>query len=143
MTLTIREKEHWKERIAQKIERRVKALIATQQRDYLSTVDCQARGRAIETLGLTENERRRKEIGETIAELNGERDQLEFIAAEKVSSRIDAGRAKGRSWELQSICKLAIESQVTIETRAIMEGDDLGREVLKLRDEQEELLHDR
>ena len=54
MSITVAEKTHWKERIAQKIERAIKELVATNDPHYLERISDEARERAIESLGGTQ-----------------------------------------------------------------------------------------
>src|SRR4051794_13655017 len=52
-SLTVTEKEHWKERIARKIDRKVEAVTAADP-GLFQRVAAQARGRALQSLGLAE-----------------------------------------------------------------------------------------
>ena len=140
MTLTMKEKDHWKERIEQKIERRINHIVEATDRGYLDEVKKKSRERAIKKLGLTEIRKQQADIDSKIDELNRELDRLNRTSIATVTSLADEEIAKMHSWEIQSAISSAIQTAQTSEERIVMEGDELGRAVLKLRDEQEELL---
>ena len=50
-TLTVTEKEHWKGRIARRIDKKIEALTASDP-NFFDRIDRQARQRALESLGL-------------------------------------------------------------------------------------------
>ena len=52
MAITVAEKEHWKERIAKRIDQRVEALVAKQDPTLLQRINEQAREKAYESLGV-------------------------------------------------------------------------------------------
>lgn len=140
MTLTVKEKEHWKERIALKIEQRIKTLVNDKQPDYLKKVAEQAQEKAIERLGLTNNQRRQADIERKIALLNSENEQLKQTALAAVGGLAEEGDRSAYPWRIQARFEAGLKTMTETQERLIMSGDELGREVLKLRSEQEQLL---
>jgi len=61
MGLTVAEKEHWKERIAKRINHRVETLVARQDPTLLQRVEQEARDKAYASLGI---DAQRKELEE-------------------------------------------------------------------------------
>lgn len=139
MTLTVKEKEHWKQRIALKIEQRIKTLITNKQPDYLKKVAEQARENAIDRLGLTENLRRQTEIEKNIEQLNLENERLKNESLAAVGGPTEDGGSV-YPWRPQAQFESGLKTMTETQERLIMSGDELGREVLKLRSEQEQLL---
>ncbi len=140
MTLTIKEKEHWKDRIEKKIERRIDLLIKNKQRDYLKTVAELARSKAIEAAGLVKNQRRQVEIEKFIKQLNNEQDILKHEFGVAITGLTLAAITDMRTWEFDRLVEAEFGAMTDAQERLVMEGDELGREILKLRDEQEQLL---
>ena len=60
-TLTVTEKEHWKGRIARRIDKRIEAITASDP-NFFERIDRQARQRALESLGLAEHQAELDEI---------------------------------------------------------------------------------
>lgn len=138
MTLTVSEKQHWKERIARKIAQATDALLARNRPDYLTEVAVQARREAIRALGIEELMRRRDELQES-------QKQLESDMALATRKLLAAVRGKGLDsvpftygWEGEIEQAIARRQQGLEEK--LLAADELGRQILKLRREQEELL---
>ncbi len=79
MAITVKEKEHWKNRIAEKIERRIEKLVATQQPAYLGETGRKAREAAIGILNLADTLARKNEVDEKIAQLKEQEELLDTI----------------------------------------------------------------
>lgn len=140
MSLTIKEKEHWKDRIAQKIEQKINRLVSSKQRNYLKNVAELARSKAIESVGLVENERQQAESERTIEQSNAELERLKIAFGAAITGlSVEAIVAKG-IWRTKELIDSEFRTLTIQQERLIMQGDELGREILKLRDEQEQLL---
>ncbi len=70
MGLTVAEKEHWKSRIAKRIDHRIETLVAKQDPTFLQRVEQEARQTAYQSLGI---DAQRREL----EELQKQRDQIE------------------------------------------------------------------
>jgi len=62
MSLTVKEKEHWKERISRKITQAIDALCAEQDPGFRERIRSAARQRAVESLGIADSLARVAEI---------------------------------------------------------------------------------
>ena len=52
MSITVREKDHWKDRIGKRIEHRIETLVAKEDPTLLQRVKEQSRDKAYESLGI-------------------------------------------------------------------------------------------
>lgn len=141
MSITVAEKTHWKERIAQKIERAIKELVATSDPHYLERISDEARVRAIESLGGTQlvKELKTLEAKEAALQTEIERIQGELAAiAKKIGARPKTHYYG--SQENSVLWSAAIELRKEAEERELLLKDPLGQRILKLRGEQESLL---
>jgi len=143
MPITVAEKEHWKERIAKRIDYRVETLVARQDPLLLQRVAEQARARAYESLGiaaqqreLDEIEKKKEEIEKRERRLRAE--QAAVINGTSVEDELEKGgnypyyRTDDVNRALDSRAK-ALESDLLAET-------ELGRQILALRGEKDNLL---
>ncbi len=140
MAITVKEKEHWKNRIAEKIERRIEKLVATSQPTYLAKVDCKAREEALGILKLSDTMARKNEVVKQIAQLKKEESRLRREAAAIVTGKSLDELSELSQWQWDRDTKEAIEKAHRIAERDILSRDELGRTILSLRDEQQELL---
>ena len=141
MALTVAENEHWRGRIAAKIDRRIEALAAADP-GLIDRTRAEARRRAIASLGLAEPQaeldavtRERKMLDRRekaarrsmIARLGG-------IPSEEVPEGATSGHAFARTIEA------AVGKRQAIHEDELLAEDPVGRDVLKLRAEKENLL---
>ena len=142
MGLTVAEKEHWKDRIARRIERRIEEIVARRDPAFLQHTEEEARRRARESLGVDsqhdemeklrqeeqEIERRQKRLrAEQRAVLNGTtpEEELERGGYYGMSDPLVDGAVRKRAE--------ALEAELLSET-------ELGLAVLALGREEENLL---
>ena len=143
MPITVAEKEHWKERIAKRIDHRVETLVARQDPLLLQRVAEQARARAYESLGIAAQQRELDEIDKRKEELEKRErrlraEQAAIINGTSVEDELEKGgnypyyRNDDVNRALDSRAK-ALESDLLAET-------ELGRQILALRGEKDNLL---
>jgi hypothetical protein len=138
--LTVTEKSHWKERIARRIDKRIETIAAANP-GLLDRAKREGRERAEQSLGL--------------AELRAELDEIE-----KSREALDRRQRRARCAMLAIVRSVAVEDvehefhgrhehhevQAAVERRAAVHEDELlaeselGRQILKLRIEKENLL---
>lgn len=104
MTLTVREKQHWKEHIACKIAQATDALLARNHPDYLTEVAVQARREALRALGIEELMRRREELQASQKQLESDM----TLATRKLLTDLLAGELT--ALQQQSLQSVAVES---------------------------------
>ncbi len=138
MSITVAEKTHWKERIAQKIERAIKELVAKNDPQYLERISEQARDRAIESLGGTElvKELKTLEVKEEAVKAESARIEKELATIAKKNGV----KLKSYYGTREDYWSTAVQVRQEVEERELLAKDPLGQRILKLRGEQESLL---
>jgi hypothetical protein len=137
--LTVAEKNHWRDRIQARIDRRIEA-IAAGDPGLMEQVRHEARGRALESLGLAEFQRELDEIAARRAELDGRdrRIRKEMLAAVR---GVSADDLDGYSYvHDHPEIRAAITKRQAEHEEELLATHDLGRQVLRLRAEKEDLL---
>ena len=139
MPLTVAEREHWRDRISRRIDKKIAAITARDP-GLFDRVARDARVRATQSLG--------------IAEFISEQEQLEqqkkvLDARDEVLSRELLARLRGTppdTIDSYAICRSETEINTAIKTRQTVHEDellrehDLGRQIVQLRLEKENLL---
>lgn len=140
MGLTVTEKNHWKERIAQRIDKRIEAIYA-EDPNLRERVKRESKAAAIDSLGLTAMQTR-------LDEIQALKDQLERETAELHRSQL----AAVRSVRVQDILgyesgysqhhevTVAIERRQAVHAQQLLVQDEHGRIVLQLKEEKDNLL---
>ncbi len=142
MPLTLGERSHWKDRIGRRVDRRIETLVAKQDPTLLETVAKKAREKAYESLGIQAQQqeldgiekqkhemesRERRLRAEQRAAIKGTRaeDELQYVPCYTRYDKTvdDAASARAKALE-----------------EGILEESELGRQVLALRRERENLL---
>ena len=142
MTLTVTERQHWKERIAQQIDKAITATYSLKDPGLLERIESEARKRAISQLGLDALLTRRQEVIDEVERLERENDDISRRLIAKVTGRrfSDVSNVRySQSW-LPSEAEAAIRNAATLIERQLLEENPLGQRVLLLRREKEELL---
>ncbi len=142
MGLTVAEKTHWKDRIAKRIDQRLETLVAKQDPTLLQRVTEQARAKAHESLAIDAQqqeldaiEKQREEMERRQRRLRAE--QRAVLNGTTVEDELERGGYYGRYDH-------EVEESVKARAKAL-EGDilaesDLGKQVLALREEKDNLL---
>ncbi|MBM3970435.1 MAG: hypothetical protein FJ302_11310 [Planctomycetes bacterium] len=139
MPLTVAEKEHWKERISRRIDKKIAAITARDP-GLFDRLGSEARQRAIQSLG--------------VSELMAEQEQLEqqkkaLETRDGVVCRLLLARLRGvpaETIDMYSMCRSeteignAIKSRQAVHEDELMREHELGRQIVQLRLERENLL---
>ena len=140
MGLTVAEKEHWKERIAKRINHRVETLVAKQDPTLLQRVEQEARDKAYASLGI---DAQRKEL----EELQKQKENIEKRERRLRAEQRAVLRGTTVEEELEQSYYRSdgvIENAVSARARAleseILTQSGLGKQVLALREEKDNLL---
>lgn len=137
-SLTVTEKQHWKDRIAQRIEKRIEVLFADEPL-FLERLRERARQLAMDSLGIRQLQERLDSIEKQADRLDTrkERTSKEMLAKIRDVPIQQVGNCRyGADAEVQQ----AIEKRQTLHEDELLADTDLGREVLSLRLEKENLL---
>ena len=137
--LTVTEKEHWKSRIARRIDKRIETVTAGDP-NFFERIERDARQRALESLGLAEYqaeldqlqrqketlEKREKRLHKTmLAKIRGvEPDDLDDYYSYRHDSEVDN----------------AVRKRKAVHEDELLAESELGQQVLKPRSEKESLL---
>ena len=137
MTLTVKEKEHWKQSIERKVKRAIDGLYAQGEPGLQVRIEKEAKQKAFESLGIREWQERLDAIAITISKLKEEKD----IVSGRMIERLKTECADYKpSYDYQ----YSVEGAVTVRQkrfqRELLAQEPLGRKILSLEDEQEELL---
>jgi len=137
MTLTVKEKEHWRERISRKIDQAIDTLCAQRDPGYRERVRAAARQRALESLGIAQSQARLAEIDGAKESLDREKNQLLGQMAVKI------GRPDTSSisyYAQKEAIDNAIRARQKVHEKEFLAADPLGQHILDLQLEQEDLL---
>ena len=140
MSLTVSEKNHWKDRIARRIDKKVETLLAAEP-NLMDRVHRDARQRALQSMGLADWQ----------AELDSIERQKETLEkrAQQVLKAMLAHVRGVPADDLEDTCygyrrdeevKSAVAKRQKVHEDELLGECDTGREVLRLRQEQEDLL---
>ena len=136
--LTVKEKEHWKQRINRKVDQAMDALLATNDAGYKERISTEAHKLALRSLGIEELEGQAAELERQEENSRLQRQQLlRAMIAQITGCRIEDASA---SYSTQLEIKQAIEKRKLLHEEQLMEKDELGRRILAYRREKEELL---
>ena len=136
--LTVKEKEHWKERITRKVDQAIDALLATNDSGYQERIAKEARTMAIQSLGIQELEARAAELEKLEESSRLQRQQLYKEMISQVTGRRIEDKNVSYCWPHD--IHQAIEKRKRLHQEQLMERDELGRRILAYRRAQEELL---
>ena len=138
MALTVTEKEHWKNRISRRIEQAIEATYASSDAGFLERVNEEAKKRAVESLGLTD-------LRAQLAKLEDESKANEL--AKKATQKKMVAVVRGCSLEELDCVHYwggeidnAINVRRAIHRREVLAESVIGRQILDLEKEKEELL---
>jgi hypothetical protein len=144
--LTITEKEHWRTRIAKKIETAIEQLIETTEPGYLDRMRATAENHVCEQFGIAELKVKRDACLERIEKLNEETSRLEGECHElletmlhKLSGKQGGPKKYGVYRADSEFTRLMGEEQKKVSAQ-LMAEDELGRRILELQHEEEEML---
>lgn len=141
MPLTVTEKEHWRQRIAARIERRIEALAAGDP-GLMDRVKAESRRRALASLGLAEAQAELDAVVEQRKALDRREKQaqramlarLQGIPAEEVADSATYG------YQFTHTVNAAVQKRQAVHEEELLAEHPVGRDVLKLRAEEEDLL---
>ncbi len=141
MGLTLGEKEHWRERIGKRIDQRIETLVAKQDPTLLQRVSDEARQKAYESLGIGAQkqeldviEKQKKDIERRERRLHAE--QRAVIKGTSVEEELDRGSYYRSDQEVEN----AVNARARALEDDILAESDLGRQVVTLRQEKDNLL---
>jgi hypothetical protein len=137
--LTVTEKEHWKERIERRVNKRIEA-IWNERPELKEQIDQQARRQAYESLGLAELMGRRQQLEQQQEELT----KQQRFAERKMLAILQGKPLEETSWvseyQWQQQVEAAVQRRQNVLRDELMKQHDEGRRILALQLERENLL---
>lgn len=137
--LTVKEKEHWKTRICRKVDQAIENLLAKSDRHYLTRLAHEAHELAIDSLGIRELQARIEETDRQEKAICNERQQLNrAIVAQATGLRVED--LPNAYYAPLSEVDRALRQRARVHEHELMGRDELGKQILALHREKEELL---
>ena len=137
--LTVTEKEHWKNRIARRIDKRIEAITAGDP-NFFERVERDARQRALESLGLAEHQAELDEIERQKDVLEKQQKQLHKAMLAKIRGVEADDLDDYYSYRHDSEVENAVKRRKAVHEDELLAESELGQQVLTLRQEKDELL---
>ncbi len=137
-SLTVREKEHWKDRIAARIDKRIDALNAENGK-IMEQVNKAARERALDSLGIGTLHKRAEHLKQQKSSLEEKESKTYREIAAKLRG-ISVREVTDSRYGIQSEISEAVAERQTLHEDELLAESEAGREILSLRSEKENLL---
>lgn len=136
--LTVKEKEHWKDRIERRIEKQIEARCSDKP-GFMDGIHEAARKRALESLGVARLQSRLDQIQRQEESLDAKqtRTQKEMIA---ILRGIPVRQVTKDLWRFKEDIESAVSKRQLVHEDELLAETDRGREILNLRTEKENLL---
>jgi hypothetical protein len=137
--LTVTEKEHWKERISRRIDKRIEAL-AAEQPNLVERVQRESRDKALHSLGLAELQAEHDRLEEEEKKIDQRKDAIQREMLAKVRGVPVADLGNQYIYNASQEVTAAIQRREKVHQDELYAQDPLGQKILELRREKEELL---
>ena len=140
MSLTVTEKQHWKDLIARRIDKRIECLLAAEP-NLMDRIHRDARQRALQSLGLADWQAELDSIEHQKDMLEKRSQQvLKSILAHVRGVPIDDLEDTCYGYHREEEVKSAVAKRQKVHEDELLAECDTGKEVLRLRQEQENML---
>ncbi len=137
--LTVTEKEHWKTRIARRIEKRIEAITASDP-NFFERIERDVRQRALESLGLAEYQTELDQLEQQKAVLEKREKQLNKAMLAKIRGVEPDDLDDYHSYRHHNEVDNAVTRRKAVHEDELLAESELGQQVLRLRGEKDELL---
>ena len=138
--LTLGEKEHWKERIAKRIDQRIETVLAKADPTLLQRVEKDAQARAYKSLGIDGQQRELDAIKKQKEEL--EQRERRLLAEQNAivnGTSVERELEDSAYYDRNSV-ENAVDARAKALESEILAESEIGRQVLSLREEKDNLL---
>lgn len=139
MPLTTTEKQHWRDRIGKRIDKKIAAITALEPGLY-ARIESEARARAIESLGIAELMAEQEHVEQQQKALESREEQLSRQVLSLLRGvppqTIDTYAVTRSDIEVNN----AIKARQMVHEESLLREHDLGRQIVQLRLERENLL---
>jgi hypothetical protein len=139
MSLTVTEKEHWKERIGRRLDKKIESLVANDP-GFLERIREQARQRALQSLGLAAMQTELDTIAAQKEDLEA-REQAAHQAMLATVRHLPLAAVRDSHFgsRHQEVAQ-AIPKRQAVHEEELLAEETVGQEILRLRQEKENLL---
>lgn len=138
MPLTVREKEHWKERIARRIDHAIEEIQASDDPGFRQRIRDQAEEQAWSSLGLTALRNEENEIQAELKRLSERRDVIRREMGALINGH-PPGESRNHCRSVFDV-RSAVFLRAKVHERQLLKESELGQRILHLLHEKEELL---
>ena len=139
MPLTTTEKQHWRDRIGKRIDKKIAAITALEP-GLFARIESEARARAIQSLGIAELMAEQEHVEQQQKALESREEQLSRQVLSLLRGvppqTIDTYAVTRSDIEVNN----AIKARQTVHEESLLREHDLGRQITQLRLERENLL---
>lgn len=137
MPLTVKEKEHWKQRIEKKIGKAIEKVYRDEGKKLRQTTRQEAEARVLKSLGLEDYMKQYKELLAVQSELSEQQRKLSEDAAKAFAAHKEKPR---NSWcQGHSLIESVVKEELAEAEKEILQESEVGRKILRLEREREEL----
>lgn len=138
-SLTVAEKNHWKDRIAKRIDKKIEAILASEP-NLMDRVQEQARQRAVQSLGLADMQAELDALTRQQEELERKEHHLHRAMLAVVRrcpvDHVDEHYCHSQPHDVSQ----AIQRRLAVHEDELLAEDEVGRAILRLRHEKDNLL---
>jgi hypothetical protein len=138
MSLTVREKEHWKSRISTRIDRAIESLCAKNDPGLLERICSQAKQEAVQSLGIAEHQAVLEQIekDKKTLERKERETRVAIVATVTGTPAEDVHYAPYCNHQVSD----AIKRRQSLHEEELLAADPIGKKILNLRREKDDLL---
>jgi uncharacterized membrane protein YheB (UPF0754 family) len=139
MGLTITEKEHWKDRIARRIEKRIEAIFA-EEPNLEDRIQREARQRALSSLGLSAQQTELDEIEKQKEALEKREQKISKAMLARVRGVSVSDINEYYAYQHDNEISNAVKRRQAVHEDELLAEHERGQEIVRLRQEKEDLL---
>lgn len=137
MSITVKEKEHWKDRIGRRIDHAIEELESKEDPGFRCRIKQNAEDNAWKSLGLDKLRREYKRLGKEVEQINGRRKQIAADMMKQIGSdAVPHSYRNDTPFEVQNF----VNRRRAIHEKELLAESPLGQKILHLRREKDELL---
>ncbi len=137
--LTVTEKEHWKDRIAARIDKRIEAVLA-EEPHLMERIHREAHDQALVSLGLAEMQKELDAIQQQTSALEKRESQIEKAMVAHVRGVPVEDVNDSHSYRYECEVNNTVTRRQTVHEDELLAGSEIGQRVLNLREEKDNLL---
>ena len=141
MSITVKEKEHWRNRITRKIDQAIEELLAGENPNCMEQINREAKNRTLKSLGIAELKSEVENIDKEKEALEKKRRKahqrmLAVVRGVDVEEVTECCSGNMEHYEVLG----AIRRRQEVVEKELLAEDELGRRILRFQQEKEELL---